>query len=245
MKDSDIPLGITYDDILLLPGYSEILPTEIDTRSRATRRIELNIPILSAAMDTVTEARLAIALAREGGIGVIHKNLSREEQAREVDKVKRSANGVIVDPVTLPPDGASRRGARAHGARTTSRGLPIVERPHGVVGILTNRDLRFQRDDNHARQGRDDEATSSSSPRRAARRSRRRRSSCTSTGSRSCSSSTRDGELAGLITIKDIDMLAEASRRVQGRARAAARRRGGRASTTTSAPSRCSRPAST
>src|SRR3954466_366291 len=95
--------GITFDDVLLEPGYSELLPRQVDTRTQLTARIALNIPIISAPMDTVTEAELSIALAQEGGLGVIHKNMSVEEQTREVDKVKRSENGIIVDPLTLPP----------------------------------------------------------------------------------------------------------------------------------------------
>src|SRR5215468_2137273 len=104
--------AITFDDVLLIPGRSNFIPSEADTRSRLTRKIELNIPLISAPMDTVTEAALAIALAQEGGIGIIHKNLSAENQAREVDKVKRSENGIIVDPITLPPTasiGAARQ----------------------------------------------------------------------------------------------------------------------------------------
>ena len=104
--------GITFDDILLEPAYSELLPHQVDTRSQLTVKIGLNIPILSSPMDTVTEAELAIALAQEGGLGVIHKNMSVEDQTREVDKVKRSENGIIVDPITLPPDatvGQARR----------------------------------------------------------------------------------------------------------------------------------------
>src|SRR5207248_2806595 len=95
--------GITFDDVLLIPAYSDFIPAEADTHAKLTRTIELNIPLISAPMDTVTEAALAIALAQEGGIGIIHKNLSVENQAREVEKVKRSENGVIVDPITLPP----------------------------------------------------------------------------------------------------------------------------------------------
>src|SRR5437773_11442309 len=96
--------GITFDDVLLIPAYSDFVPADADTRTRLTRAIELNIPLISAPMDTVTESALAIALAQEGGIGIIHKNLSITDQAREVEKVKRSENGVIVDPITLPPN---------------------------------------------------------------------------------------------------------------------------------------------
>jgi IMP dehydrogenase len=141
--------ALTFDDVLLLPARSDFVPTDADTSTQLTRRIRLNIPLLSAPMDTVTEASLAIALAAAGGLGVIHKNMSIEAQVREVIKVKRSANGVITDPVTLPPD------APVSAARTLMReqnvsGIPIVER-HGeqngkrgkVVGILTRRDMRF------------------------------------------------------------------------------------------------------
>ncbi len=145
MKDSEFPLGITYDDLLILPGYSEKLPTEIETRSRATRKIDVNVPILSAAMDTVTGSALAIALAKEGGVGIIHKNFPPEAQAREVEKVKRSAHGVISDPVTLTPT-ARVAEARALMAEHHVSGIPIVE-GRRVVGILTKRDLRFQRDE--------------------------------------------------------------------------------------------------
>ena len=103
MHDRIAYQGITFDDVLLEPGYSELLPHQVDTRSQLTAKIGLNIPILSSPMDTVTEAELAIALAQEGGLGVIHKNMSIEEQTREVDKVKRSENGIIVDPITLTP----------------------------------------------------------------------------------------------------------------------------------------------
>src|SRR5690242_4379892 len=103
MQDKLVGEGITFDDVLLVPGRSNVVPREVDTSSRLTKSIRLNIPLLSAPMDTVTEAALAIALAQEGGLGIIHKNLSIEAQAREVEKVKRSENGIITDPVTLPP----------------------------------------------------------------------------------------------------------------------------------------------
>ena len=120
MHDRIAYQGITFDDVLLEPGYSELLPHQLDTKSHLTSRIALNIPILSSPMDTVTEAELAIALAQEGGLGVIHKNMSIEEQTREVDKVKRSENGIIVDPITLPPD-ATVGEARKIMRGTTSR----------------------------------------------------------------------------------------------------------------------------
>src|SRR5271154_796639 len=118
--------GITFDDVLLIPNRSNFVPADADTHTRLTRRIELNIPLISAPMDTVTEAALAIALAQEGGIGIIHKNLSVENQAREVEKVKRSENGVIVDPITLPP-GATIGSARKVMRDYNVSGIPIVE----------------------------------------------------------------------------------------------------------------------
>jgi IMP dehydrogenase len=145
MRETDVPIGVTYDDLLLLPGYSEILPTDIDVRSRATRNVLLHVPILSAAMDTVTSSRLAVALAKEGGLGVVHKNCTPEEQAREVEKVKRSAHGVIADPVVLTAN-ATVAQARALMAAHNVSGVPIVD-GRKVSGILTKRDLRFQTDD--------------------------------------------------------------------------------------------------
>jgi IMP dehydrogenase len=136
------PEALTFDDVLLVPGYSSTHPREVETRTRFTRRIDLNVPIVSAAMDTVTEAELAIALAREGGIGVIHKNLSIREQCAQVDRVKRSESGMIVDPVTLPPT-ATLGEVHAIMARFHISGVPITENGR-LVGILTNRDLRFE-----------------------------------------------------------------------------------------------------
>src|SRR5579859_7021353 len=136
--------GLTFDDVLIVPAASSVLPRDVSTQTRFTRSIILNIPIVSSAMDTVTEARLAIALAREGGMGVIHSNLSIEEQAQEVDKVKRSESGMITDPITLEPD-ASLSEALAVMKRFHISGIPITE--HGkLVGILTNRDIRFETD---------------------------------------------------------------------------------------------------
>ncbi len=135
--------GLTFDDVLLLPAASSVLPLEVSTVTRLTRSISLNIPILSAAMDTVTEGRLAIALAREGGLGVIHRNLSIADQAIEVDKVKRSESGMITDPITLSPDDSLRR-AREKMATYHISGIPITDEHRRLVGILTNRDLRFE-----------------------------------------------------------------------------------------------------
>lgn len=135
--------GLTFDDVLLLPAASDLLPSQVDTSTHITKRIQLNIPIVSAGMDTVTEARMAIAIAREGGIGVIHKNLSIEDQAGEVDKVKRSESGIIVDPIYLSPE-HSISDALELMARYHISGVPIVDEDHRLVGILTNRDLKFE-----------------------------------------------------------------------------------------------------
>jgi IMP dehydrogenase len=155
--------AITFDDVLLIPQFSDFIPADADVRTRLTRGIEINIPLISAPMDTVTESALAIALAQEGGIGIIHKNLSAAAQAREVEKVKRSENGVIVDPVVLSPHSTIADARRVMGEYNVS-GIPIVEidsREIGVrarsagngklpklVGILTRRDLKYQEDDN-------------------------------------------------------------------------------------------------
>ena len=137
--------GLTFDDVLLVPAESSVLPAEVSGRTRLTRGIELEIPIVSAAMDTVTEARMAIALAREGGIGILHRNFSIEAQVAEVDRVKRSESGMIDDPVTLPPD-ARVADALALMERYRISGVPIVDDGGRLVGILTNRDLRFEDD---------------------------------------------------------------------------------------------------
>ena len=134
--------ALTFDDVLLVPGFAELLPAQVDIRTQLHDKLHLNIPVLSAAMDTVTEARLAIALARQGGIGVIHRNLSPAAQADEVDKVKRSEAGMIVDPITLRPDN-TLADAEAIMARYHISGLPVVTDDGKLVGILTNRDVRF------------------------------------------------------------------------------------------------------
>jgi len=142
MLDENVREGLTFDDVLLLPGKSDVLPKDVSTKTRLTREIDINIPIVSAAMDTVTEARLAIALAQEGGIGIVHKAMSIEKQAIEVDKVKRSESGMIVDPITIGPD------KKIHEAldimkRYRISGVPVTKAGK-LVGILTNRDLRFE-----------------------------------------------------------------------------------------------------
>ncbi|HNZ08996.1 MAG TPA: IMP dehydrogenase [Bacillota bacterium] len=140
----EIKEGLTFDDVLLVPGYSTLIPTEVDLGVRLTDKIKLSIPVMSSAMDTVTEARMAVAIAREGGIGIIHKNMPIERQALEVDKVKRSEHGVIVDPFSLPPD-AKIKDALALMERYRISGVPITKNGK-LVGILTNRDLRFETD---------------------------------------------------------------------------------------------------
>src|SRR5215469_7398480 len=138
-----VPEGLTFDDVLLLPGKSSVLPAQADTRTFLSRRISLNIPIVAAAMDTVTDSRLAIAIARQGGIGFIHRNMSIERQAEEVDRVKRSESGMIVDPVTISPEMSVRQALEIMNKYKVS-GLPVTRGPR-LVGILTNRDLRFER----------------------------------------------------------------------------------------------------
>jgi len=143
MITPDIFEGLTFDDVLLIPDRSDVLPSQTDTSTHFTRNIRLQIPLCSAAMDTVTEAALAIALAQQGGIGVIHKNLSIERQAEEVDKVKRSESGMIVDPVTIRPDRPVREALQVM-ERFHISGVPVVDETGHLVGIITNRDLRFE-----------------------------------------------------------------------------------------------------
>jgi IMP dehydrogenase len=143
MLTDHLPEALTFDDVLLIPAYSEVLPAECDTTTQVTRGIRLNVPLLSSAMDTVTESPMAIAIAQQGGIGVIHKNFSIEAQRGEVDKVKRSESGMIVDPVTMTPDRKIRE-AMAVMERYKISGVPIVDTTGKLVGILTNRDLRFE-----------------------------------------------------------------------------------------------------
>src|SRR5438105_4641445 len=134
--------GLTFDDVLLEPAHSEVLPAEVDIRTCLTRGIGLNIPIVSSAMDTVTESHLAIALAQQGGIGIMHRNMSIERQAEEVDRVKRSESGMIVDPITISPD-KKIADALEMMKRYRISGIPVTQ-GHKLVGILTNRDLRFE-----------------------------------------------------------------------------------------------------
>ncbi|PZE28064.1 MULTISPECIES: IMP dehydrogenase [unclassified Curtobacterium] len=135
-------IGLTYDDVMLLPGHTDVIPSEASTRSRLTKRIEVAVPLLSAAMDTVTEERMAIAMARQGGIGILHRNLSIADQAAAVDKVKRSESGMITNPVTTRPDATVAEVDALCGQFRVS-GLPVVESDGTLVGIITNRDMRF------------------------------------------------------------------------------------------------------
>jgi IMP dehydrogenase len=146
MTDSSIPVALTFDDVLLLPGRSAVLPTEVDTSTHFTRKLSINVPLASAAMDTVTESRLAIAIARQGGLGIIHRNMAIDRQWEEVDRVKRSESGMIVDPVTISPDITLRQALEIMTKYRIS-GLPVT-RGTRLTGILTNRDLRFEK--NHA-----------------------------------------------------------------------------------------------
>ncbi len=138
--------GLTYDDVLLVPAFSNVLPRDVSIQTKFTRNITINIPIVSAAMDTVTESKMAIAMAQEGGIGVLHKNMSIEEQALKVRKVKRAESGMILDPVTLPKD-ALVGDAKANMREHSIGGIPIVDKDKKLIGIVTNRDLRFEKND--------------------------------------------------------------------------------------------------
>ena len=137
--------GLTFDDVLMVPAESDILPYKVSTQTRLTRHISLNIPVCSSAMDTVTEARLAVALAREGGLGIIHRNCSIEDQVQEVDKVKRSESGMITNPITLTPD---KTVGDAHQLTAQYRigGVPIVTKTGKLIGLITNRDLKYEDD---------------------------------------------------------------------------------------------------
>ena len=145
-------LGLTYDDVLLLPGASEVLPNQVDTSSLVSRNVRVNIPLLSAAMDKVTEARMAIAMARQGGVGVLHRNLSIEDQANQVDLVKRSESGMVTDPITCHPD-ATLAEADALCAKYRISGVPVTDPAGKLLGIVTNRDMAFETD--HSRQVRE------------------------------------------------------------------------------------------
>src|SRR5262245_14074879 len=223
MQDKLTGAGLTFDDVLIEPRYSEVVPSEVSVATRLTKRIALRAPILSSPMDTVTEHAMAIALAQEGGLGVIHKNMSIDAQALEVDKVKRSANGIIVDPVTLPMN-ASVATARQTMQQSNVSGIPIVDASGKLAGILTRRDLRFLED--------------SSQP--VSEVMTGRQQLVTATGTVSLAEAEKilmakkveklllvdeNYRLTGLITIKDIDMMRrfpQASKDAQGRLRVGA-----------------------
>ena len=143
--DKFAPVGLTFDDVLLLPAHSDVMPSEADTSTRITRRYRLRVPLLSAAMDKVTEARMAIAMARQGGVGVLHRNLSIEDQANQVDLVKRSESGMVTDPITVRPD-ATLADADALCAKFRISGVPVTDGGQGLLGIVTNRDMAFETD---------------------------------------------------------------------------------------------------
>lgn len=145
IADKIVMDGLTYDDVLLIPAYSEVLPRTVELSTKFSRNIELKVPFVTAAMDTVTEAKMAIAIAREGGIGVIHKNMSIEEQARQVAIVKRAENGMIYDPITIKR-GSNVKNALDIMAEYHIGGIPVVDDENHLVGIVTNRDLRFEKD---------------------------------------------------------------------------------------------------
>ncbi len=195
--------ALTFDDVLVVPGWSEVLPTEVDT-STSIAGIELAVPLMSAAMDTVTESPLAIAIARAGGIGVLHRNLTIEEQAEEVDRVKRAQAGMITAPISLPPT-ATLDDAEQLMARHKISGVPICDPTGRLVGILTNRDVRFCTPDQFGQPVTEFMTADGlvTAPRRHQPRGRGR--CCTSTASRSCRWSTTPACLQGLITVKDID----------------------------------------
>ena len=141
--------GLTYDDVLLVPAFSEVLPREVSIQTKFTKNITINVPIVSAAMDTVTESAMAIAIAREGGIGVLHKNMTIEQQAQEVRKVKRAESGMIIDPVTLPLT-ATVLDAKMLMKEHRIGGIPIIDTEGVLKGIVTNRDLRFEKKNDRA-----------------------------------------------------------------------------------------------
>src|SRR5215471_10384463 len=147
MPTTDVKInyeGLTYDDVLLLPDYSEVLPREVNTSSQLTKNIRINVPIISAAMDTVTDWEMAIAIAEQGGIGILHKNMTIERQAEAVRKVKRSESGLIIDPIVLHPEDTIAQALQVMKENKIG-GIPIVDSNNVLTGILTNRDLRFEK----------------------------------------------------------------------------------------------------
>ncbi|MCD4824450.1 MAG: IMP dehydrogenase [Phycisphaerae bacterium] len=200
MKDKIIGDGITFDDVLLIPAHSNVVPQEVDTSTQLTRNIRLNIPLVSAPMDTVTESALAIALAQEGGLGFIHRNLSAEAQAREVEKVKRSENGIINDPVTLPPTESTVTVRKAMKKHNVS-GFPIVEAGGKLVGILTQRDMKFLSEDKPISEVMTKENLITAPPNTSLDEAKE----ILSRGKVEKLLLVEDGKLAGLITMADIE----------------------------------------
>ena len=214
--------ALTFDDVLLVPQYSEILPKQVDIKTRFSRNVELNIPIVSAAMDTVTEHRAAIMMARLGGIGVIHKNMDIQSQVKEVRRVKKSESGVIIDPISISPN-ASVGSALDMMADLHISGVPVVDEENKLIGILTNRDLRFENDRSVLVKDRMTKAPLITAPK-----------GCTLDDAEKIFSQNRveklpivdkDGHLEGLITIKDLKKRKEypnANKDAYGRLRVAA-----------------------
>ena len=228
MADSATPKiafeALTYDDVLLLPAYSEVLPRDCDTGTRLTPTIRLQTPLISAAMDTVTESDMAIALAQEGGLGIIHKNMSIKAQAEQVRRVKRSESALIQDPFTLPPT-ATLADARQLMRKHNIGGIPVVDADRRLVGILTSRDLRFEKDFTPARYHRDGAPGPPRNGPRRHRPGRRREAAARTAKWTSCPLVDAEGRLAGLMTYKDIRKrrrAPHASKDSQGRLRVGA-----------------------
>ena len=211
MLEEKLREALTFDDVLLVPGFSEVIPRDVDVATRLTPMIPLRMPLVSSAMDTVTEAATAIRMAREGGIGFIHKNLTIEEQAREVNRVKKAQSGIVVDPLTIEPSRTLEE-ALATMRQYRISGLPVLDADKKPIGILTNRDVRFEK-----RMTLQVGELMTKNPvmvqgRRVARRGEA--TSCTSIGSRSCLVIDAARQvLKGLITIRDIEQAEGTSHR--------------------------------
>ena len=240
-------LGLTYDDVLLLPGESDLAPSDIDTTTRLTREISLRVPLVSAAMDTVTESRMAIAMAREGGIGVLHRNLSIEDQAHQVDLVKRTQTGIISNPVTIGPDATLEELDRICGEYRVS-GLPVVDVDNRLLGIITNRDLRFTPVAEWATTKVNEVMTRDAADhrRRSASPATRPRRSCARTSASGCRSSTRTAASAASSRSRTSSRASSSpTRRTTPTAGCWSARPSATSATPGSAPPRWSRPAST
>ena len=218
-------LGLAYDDVLLLPNESDVIPSQVDTTTRLTREITLKSPVVSAAMDTVTESQMAIAMARNGGIGVLHRNLSIEDQANQVDIVKRSESGMISDPLTVPPDATLTDLDRLCAAYHVS-GLPVVDSEDRLVGIITNRDMRFVNSEDYDRLRVSDVMTKEGLVTGPANISKEDAHKLLAAHKvEKLPLLDEDGKLAGLITVKDFvktEQYPDATKDEQGRLRVAA-----------------------